>query len=94
MNLVTTPARDGFTERYEQLRKRAVEGAGSGSQVGMAVLRREGVSAWMSRVVADKPIARPAATRGTTQSQIGELDLGMVRVLANMTLGSLGAAHA
>lgn len=85
-----------FAEHYEQLRMRAVAGAGSGIDVGMALLRREGVAAWMERVL---PGAAPDSRQATGLGRFaacqvtGEIDGHIVRVLANMALGRLGGTQ-
>lgn len=74
---------------YEELRDRVLGGAASGGQVGLAVLLREGMTAWLARadrVPAPPPssVRQPAAATGSRT--IDEPHASIVRVLASMAL--------
>jgi hypothetical protein len=75
----------GDVERYEALRRRALDGEASGWRLGLAVLERQGVAAWLRawQETAPSPPARPAAT-----ASVGGDEL--VGVLATMALACLG----
>lgn len=49
-------------ERYETLRRHALVGEASGWRLGLAVLERQGVAAWLRawQSVAPTPLARPS----------------------------------
>lgn len=85
--------KDRFVEHYEQLRSRALGGAGTGTHVGMVLLRREGIAAWMARSVPDnEAVVRRVADSARCAIVGKEIDIRMVRALASMalTLGNLG----
>jgi hypothetical protein len=71
----------GDVERYEALRRHALDGAASGWRLGLAVLQRHGVAAWARawHAAAVSPPARPAAG-----APVGGDEL--VAVLATMAL--------
>ena len=73
-------------ERYETLRRRALGGDASGWRLGLAVLVRQGVAAWLR---AGEPIPTPSPLRPPADlpADGGEL----VGVLATMALACLGA---
>lgn len=50
-------------ERYEALRRHALVGEASGWKLGLAVLERQGVAAWLRawQSIAPTPLARPSA---------------------------------
>jgi hypothetical protein len=79
------PTCAGDIERYEALRRRAMEGEESGWRLGLAVLQRQGVAAWLriaQGVAAPSPL-RPA----------GDLPVGsdaLVRALTTMALACVG----
>jgi len=77
----------GDVERYEQLRRHALDGEPSGWRLGLAVLQRRGVAAWArawrSTVGPVAPVPPPVA--GPVD------DAGVVGVLAAMALACLRA---
>jgi hypothetical protein len=86
---VAPTGRDPFGAAYEELRRGVLVGASAGSHVGLALLLREGLAAWMARGVAcavpvvpvadlDRPVAAPIVS--------DEIHAGVVRVLATMAL--------
>jgi len=88
----STPAPDALRARYEELRD-GVLGEGTwGGRLGLALLLREGVAAWMEawRLCPDRvaPPPSPAGRDGELWSDPRSADV--VRVLANMALGGLG----
>ncbi|HEX9546210.1 MAG TPA: hypothetical protein VF942_02685 [Acidimicrobiales bacterium] len=84
----------GGVERYEQLRRRALGGQPDGLRLGLAVLQRQGLAAWLhawddlgAAETAPKP-QPPGAARTTMPSD------EVVAVLASMTLACAGAGGA
>jgi hypothetical protein len=77
---------DGDVEGYEQLRQRALCGDATGWRLGLAVLERRGVAAWL-RVRRDGagPPNRSTPIQPASLRDAGEL----VEVLAAMALGVL-----
>jgi len=76
----------GLAERYEQLRRRAMDGAPEGYRLGLAVLQREGMAAWIQAWkelpdVGGQPRPVPAATTPDA----------VVAALASMALACAGA---
>lgn len=90
---IPTPA--AFVNQYELLRDRVIAGAGAGSHVGMALLRRSGLTTWMIRASAENETpASPSDRRAARRASVGgDIQPGMVRVLANMALGGLGGTR-
>jgi len=84
----------GGVERYEQLRRRVLGGQPDGFRLGLAVLQRQGVAAWL-RVWDDlgvvesppKPQLAGDAATAVASDQV-------VAVLASMTLACAGARGA
>ena len=91
MTVDPTVARDGDPAQvaYEALRGLVIAGAVSG-RLGLVVLRREGLAAWMSRRTtdADPVTAVPSAPDGAGVPRVSDdIPAGLVRVLASMALG-------
>jgi hypothetical protein len=78
-------ASESLVERYEELRRRALGGEPDGWRLGLAVLQRQGVAAWMQ--VWDG-IAPAAGERGSSPPP--EHCNELVSVLACMALGVAG----
>ena len=72
-------------ERYEELRRRALHGEPDGFALGLAVLQRRGVVAWI-RASRDIPTAPARAAVPLPVGRSGEL----VAVLAGMALCAVG----
>jgi hypothetical protein len=80
----------GDVERYEQLRRRALDGDPSGWRAGLAVLQHHGVTAWLRAwrsLPAAPPSRPPAASPGAPLAGADRL----VETLASMALGCLAA---
>lgn len=79
-------AADALVARYEDLRRWIVDGAGGSSRWGLALLRREGLAAWIATWAAAPGAAavdpRPEAARRLPDAPQADV----VRVLAGMTL--------
>ena len=75
-----------MAERYEELRRRALHGEADGFALGLAVLERQGVVAWIraSRDIAVAPVRSPVSV---PMAGCGEL----VAVLAGMALCAVGS---
>lgn len=91
MTVDPTVARDGDPAQvaYEALRGLVIAGAVSG-RLGLVVLRREGLVAWMTRRSpdADPVTAVPSAPDGAGVPRVSDdVHAGLVRVLASMALG-------
>jgi len=77
-----------LAERYEQLRSRALDGRPDGFRLGLGVLLRGGMAAWMHAWDGMGPVARCAAPRPAgPPERAGE----MVAVLAAMALARVGS---
>ena len=84
----TRDSDDMFEAAYEALRRSVLAGAFCGGHVGLVLLLREGLAAWMARrptcsapVEPERRVAAPILSN--------EIDAAVVRVLANMALGGL-----
>lgn len=75
-----------MAERYEQLRSRALGGAPDGFRLGLAVLQRQGMAAWMGawKEIGDAP--PPQQPKHVTDGSDA-----VVAVLASMALAVAGA---
>ena len=86
---VTTTERDAAVAAYEALRGHVLAGPAAGNAVGLVLLLREGVVAWVARgrarVASAEPAAEPAR-RIAAPVVSDELHAGLVRVLASMAL--------
>lgn len=72
-------------ERYESLRRRALGGEPSGWRLGLAVVQRRGVAAWLR---AGHALPAPSPTRPANDVVVGGDEL--VGVLATMALACIG----
>jgi hypothetical protein len=77
-------APDALVDRYEQLRRHALDGDGQGWRLGLALLHRRGVAGWL-RAWDDLPAAPPAAAP-TPAASVAPGDGPLVGVLASMAL--------
>lgn len=75
----------GDVERYDALRRGALEGRPHGWRLGLALMQRRGLAGWLraGRTLPAQPVPAPATTGGVVG---GEL----VGVLANMALACVG----
>jgi len=78
--------RGGDVERYETLRRHALGGDASGWRLGLAVMQRQGVTAWLRawQAIPAAPPPRSAAAGGPV---VGD---ELVAVLASMALACVG----
>ena len=80
-----------FVAAYEELRSHVRAGSAFRSHLGLVLLLREGVAAWVargsacSRVQVESP-GNPEARSAVAPVVTDELHVGLVRVLANMAL--------
>ena len=67
-------SREGV-ERYETLRRHALVGDASGWRLGLAVLERQGVAAWLRawQSIAPTPLARPPTDVPVADELVGAL---------------------
>ena len=79
---------DMFGAAYEALRRSVLAGLSGGGHVGLVLLLREGLAAWMTSgavgaapVEAERRVAPPVLSN--------EIDAAVVHMLANMALGGL-----
>ena len=82
---------DTSVAAYEDLRRRVLAGAPCGGHVGLVLLLREGLVAWMTRGAAGAaPVeAADAERRGAVPLVSNEIHAAVVRVLVNMALSGL-----
>jgi hypothetical protein len=88
-----TDAPDGVAdmERYEQLRRRALDGEPSGFRLGRALLERRGVAAWARAwggTAPAKPAPAPRAPTALAPVGVGD---ELVGALASMALARVAA---
>jgi hypothetical protein len=79
---------DAFVAAYETLRQGVLAGASCGGHVGLVLLLREGLTAWMAHRPAGPAPVEPEP-RVAAPILSNEIDAAVVRVLANMALGGL-----
>ena len=79
---------DTFVAAYEALRRSVLAGASGGGPVGLVLLLREGLAAWMAHRPAGSAPVEPEQ-RVAAPILSNEIDAAVVRVLANMALGGL-----
>jgi hypothetical protein len=79
------PSGVGDVERYEALRRRALGGEPSGWRLGLAVLQRRGVAAWLRL---GQTLPPPSPRRIVDNDHVGSDAL--VGVLTTMALACLG----
>ena len=82
---------DTSVAAYEELRRRGPAGAPFGGHVGLLVLLREGIVAWMTRGPAGAASVEAAngERRGAAPLVADEIHAAVVRVLVSMALGGL-----
>jgi hypothetical protein len=84
----TPHGHDTFVAAYEALRRRVCAGASCGS-LGLVLLLREGLAAWMAHGAACSAPVEPERRVAAPIMSNDEIDATVVRVLANMALGGL-----
>ena len=82
---------DTVVAAYEDLRRRGLAGVPFGGHVGLVVLLREGIVAWMTRGSGGAaPVEAAGPARGGAAPLVSdEIHAAVVRVLASMALGGL-----
>ena len=87
---------DTVVDAYEELRRRVLAGAPFSGPVGLVLLRRDGLVAWMTRgTTGAAPVeAADAERRGAGPLGSTEIHIAVVRVLVNMALGGLKEKNA
>ena len=90
VSAAATPG-DTVVGAYEELRRRVLAGAPFGGHVGLVLLLREGIVAWMTRgSVGAAPVeATDAERRRAAPLVSNEIHAAVVRVLVNMALSGL-----
>lgn len=88
--MIATPINgEDAVAAYEKLRSRVLASSTPGSQKGLPLLIREGISAWIRRYPA-RAVPSLSVNRKTTPPQVprvsNELHDGIVRLLATMAL--------
>ena len=81
--------RDG----YERLRDHILAGSPGGGHAGLALLRREGVAAWMERTTAAPPVLSARPDDRTPLPITGPLHAGLVQILTSIALGRIEEIH-
>jgi len=90
---VASNGSDPFGVAYEALRRGVLAGASFGGHVGVVLLLREGLAAWMTRGAACAAPVEPER-RVVARIMCNETEAAMVTVLANMALGGLEEVRA
>ena len=89
VSAAATPG-DTVVGAYEELRRRVLAGAPFGGHVGLVVLLREGIVAWMICGSAGAaPVEAANAERRGAAPLVDEIHAAVVRVLVSMALGGL-----
>ena len=89
--------RDTVVTAYEELRRRVLAGGPFGGHVGLVLLLREGLAAWMACCSACAAPVEPAADRDRRAAAPivpDEIHTAVVRVLASMALAGRGERRA
>lgn len=83
-----TPASEEILIRYEDLRRHIIEGFGSRPRLGLAVVLREGLAAWMTVCApATSPVLpAPDPSDGAAHRLSDEAHADLVHVLTAMAL--------
>jgi hypothetical protein len=83
-----TPAAEEIVVRYEDLRRHIIEGFGSRPRLGLAVLLRDGLAAWMTVCAPVASAVRPAPdpSDGAAHRLSDEAHADLVHVLTAMAL--------
>jgi hypothetical protein len=84
------PGGVGEVERYEQLRRRALDGEPSGFRLGLALLERRGVAAWARAWQGTTP-AREPQRLATSMVELAAGSSELVGALASMALERVAA---
>ena len=84
----TTPAPEEIALCYEDLRRHIIEGFGSRPRLGLAVVLREGLAAWMTvcAPAASAVLPAPAPSAGAAHRLSDEAHADLVHVLTAMAL--------
>lgn len=86
----TSGGRDTSVASYEELRLRVLTGSSCGGHVGLVVLVREGVTAWLARPIAPRSPIQSATTIDGGCSAAGtvsdDFHAGVIHVLANIAV--------
>ena len=80
----------GDMERYEQLRRRALDGELSGFRLGLALLERRGVAAWARAWQGTTPASQPQRPTGSVL-ELPAASSELVGALASMALARVAA---
>lgn len=94
--VVVTPqgAAEALVARYKDLRRWIVDGAGWSSRWGLALLRREGLAAWIAAWAAAPGPAAVAPPQEAAHRLPDERHAEVVRVLVSMALPRLNRRNA
>lgn len=85
----TSGSRDTSVASYEELRVRVLTGSSCGGHVGLVVLVREGVTAWLARPLAPRSPIESATVGGpgaVASTLSDDVRAGFVHVLANIAV--------
>ena len=80
----------GDVERYEQLRRRALDGEPSGFRLGLALLERRGVAAWARAWPGTTPACAPQPPTGPVL-ELPAASSELVGALVSMALARVAA---
>lgn len=90
-----SPADDAPLIAYEELRGQVVTGSSGGGHIGLVVIVREGISAWLASRIAPNsstPVGRATESMPRTVPPqplyANELQAGVARLLAGMVLAN------
>lgn len=91
--VIATPiGHDPFGVAYEGLRRSVLGDAPFGGHVGLVLLRREGLTAWMAEAAPGAASVEPPGhpERGAAAARVSDaIHAAVVRVLASMALSGL-----
>jgi hypothetical protein len=84
----------GLVERYEELRRRVLDGQADGLRLGLAVLQRQGMVAWVQAWDGLSASVVPPSPSPPSRPAASAVSGSVVAVLASMTLACVGVGGA
>jgi hypothetical protein len=93
MNVAPQQNAPAHVARYEELRRHAVERQILAGRLGLAVLLRQGLAAWVEQW-SKVPAPAPSTERSRPSPLSDDNSADVINVLAAMTLGHMQEVHA